>query len=70
MRRALTDVQEKKSSLRKVAQDSSVSVSYFRWLSGAVDVDSRNGPASVFNRQEEETMANWLKEMAFSLVNY
>ena len=29
-----------------------------------MSVDSRNGPSPVFNKQEEESMVNWLKEMA------
>ena len=36
----------------------------YRRLSGEVSVDSRNGPAPVFNKAVEEAMAKWLSEMA------
>ncbi|XP_060604840.1 uncharacterized protein LOC132757544 isoform X2 [Ruditapes philippinarum] len=64
-RRALIDVQEKKASIRQAAKTHSLSVSYLRRrLFGDVSVDSRNGPSPVFNKKEEEAMANWLQEMA------
>lgn len=31
---------------------------------GEVDLDSRNGPKTIFSSSEEEAMATWLKEMA------
>ena len=56
---------EKKLSVRKVAAKFGLTYSFlYRRLSGEVEIDSRNGPQTVFTSKEEEAMATWLKEMA------
>ena len=35
-----------------------------RRYSGEANTDSRKGPATIFNEQDEESMAKWLYEMA------
>ncbi|KAK3086373.1 hypothetical protein FSP39_017497 [Pinctada imbricata] len=52
-------------SIQKAASSNYLSYGYlYRRMSGEVEIDSRNGPAPVFNRSEEEAIANWLSEMA------
>lgn len=63
--RALYDVSENKKSLRKASKEYNVSYSFLqRRYPGEVELDSINGPSSVFSQSEEEALANWLSEMA------
>ena len=63
--KALSMVSQNEVSIRKAALETGLSVSYLkRRISGECEVGSRNGPAPVFNREEEERMARWLVEMA------
>lgn len=65
VRRALYAVSEKKVSIRKAAEEFDLSFGYlYRRLSGEVDLESRNGPKTVFTTAEETAMATWLKEMS------
>lgn len=58
VRRALYEVEERKISVRKAADKYGLSYGFLRRrLSGEVEIDSRNGPKTVFNTSEEEVIA-------------
>ena len=65
VRRALYDVSKNKLSLRKASREYDLPYSFLqRRSSGEVEIESINGPSSVFSQAEEEAFANWLSEMA------
>ncbi|WAQ98492.1 JERKL-like protein [Mya arenaria] len=65
VRKALFDVCKNTMSLRKASREYDLSYSFLqRRCSGEVDIDSINGPSSVFTQAEEEAFAVWLSEMA------
>lgn len=58
VRRALYEVEERKISVRKAADKYGLCYGFLRRrLSGEVEIDSRNGPKTVFNTSEEEAIA-------------
>jgi hypothetical protein len=64
-RRALYAIREKKVTIRQAARDNDLSFGFvYRRLSGEVEIDKQKGPPQVFNKEEEEVMAKWLREMA------
>lgn len=64
-RRALYEVTVKKVPIRKAASQYNLSYSYLRRrLTGEVEIDSRNGPNTVFTTSEERAFAEYLSEMA------
>lgn len=64
-RKALLAIEKDKVSIKKAAENFNLSYGYlYRRWSGEVDVNKRKGPCPVFNKSEEEAMANWLKEMS------
>ncbi|KAK3099982.1 hypothetical protein FSP39_012930 [Pinctada imbricata] len=63
-RKALVMV-ENKISINRAATKCNLPYGYlYRRVTGEVELESRNGPPPVFNKREEEQMANWLSEMA------
>jgi hypothetical protein len=65
VRRALYDVKTKKVSITQSAKSHGLSYGFlWRRIFGEVEIESRNGPPTVFSREEEEAMANYLSEMA------
>lgn len=64
-RKALYQVFNKQLSIRKAAREHNISYSSLqRRTSGLVEIDKKRGPAIIFNKTEEETMAKYLSEMA------
>ena len=62
---AIKLVHEQKVPIKDAAARFNLSYGFlYRRLSGEVSIDRRNGPAPVFNKAEEESMAKWLSEMA------
>ena len=65
VRRALYDIEQNKETIRKAARRHGLSFGFlYRRLSGEVKIDSTHGSPAVFSKQEEESMAKWLSEMA------
>ncbi|XP_060563977.1 jerky protein-like [Ruditapes philippinarum] len=65
LRKALFSVSKEGKSLRKAAEENSLTYSFlYRRYSGKVDLFKCKGPNSVFTEAEEEKMAEWLSEMA------
>lgn len=61
-RRAILAVETNEVSVRKACDIYNLSYGYLhRRLSGEVEIDKRKGPPTVFSKDEEQTMAHYLR---------